>query len=219
MLTNRCAGCAKPGAELCRPCRFALIASPPVRTSSGVVAATQFSGLTKQLVVGLKYRNRRRLAAHLAEQLGRRLDPTHDRCHHVGTHQQATCPSAGLRPGRAARPGARRASWRKPCRRMLFRRTARTDGSFARAQPVARPVVLATTAASPAAGPRRRRCRHHRRHAARRPRCTPGRRRPFGGARRRRSNARRGAQVIRPRQPAASTSAMAGRGSSSTSTP
>ena len=53
--------------------RAALRSSPRLRcvTSSGVVAATEFVGLTKQLVVGLKYRNRRRLAAHLAEQLGR----------------------------------------------------------------------------------------------------------------------------------------------------
>ena len=121
MLFNRCAGCATPGAELCRSCRFALIASPPVRTASGVVAATQFSGLAKQLVVGLKYRNRRRLAQHLAEQLGRRLDPTHidvitwaptsrRRAHRRG-YDQAELLARALA-----------AQWRKPCRRMLFRR-------------------------------------------------------------------------------------------------
>ncbi len=107
--------------ELCRRCRFALVASPPVVTSSGIVAATQFVGLSKELVIGLKFRNRRRLARHLAEQLGRRLDPT----------QIDIITWAPTSPRRARKRGydqaellarALAAHWRKPCRRMLFRR-------------------------------------------------------------------------------------------------
>ncbi len=121
MLLNRCAGCREPGVELCRRCRFALAASPPVVTASGVVAATQFVGLSKELIVGLKFRNRRRLAKHLAEQLSRRLDPT----------QIDVITWAPTSPQRARRRGydqaellarALAARWRKPCRRMLFRR-------------------------------------------------------------------------------------------------
>jgi ComF family protein len=121
MLINRCAGCSEPGVELCRRCRFALVASPPFVTESGVVAATEFTGLVKDLIVGLKYRNRRRLAAHLAEQLARRLDPT----------QIDVVTWAPTSRGRANRRGydqaellarALAARWRKPCRRMLFRR-------------------------------------------------------------------------------------------------
>jgi ComF family protein len=121
MLINRCAGCSEPGADLCRRCRFTLVASPPVVTASGIVAATQFAGLTKELIVGLKYRNRRRLAVHLAEQLSRRLDPT----------QIDVITWAPTSSRRARRRGYDQAEllaralaerWRKPCRRMLYRR-------------------------------------------------------------------------------------------------
>ena len=89
-------------------------------TATGIVAATEFSGLGRELVVGLKYRNRRRLAVHLAEQLGRRLDPT----------QIDVITWAPTTRGHARRRGydqaellarALAAQWRKPCRRMLFR--------------------------------------------------------------------------------------------------
>lgn len=121
MLMNRCAGCREPGVELCRRCRFALAAAPPVVTASGIVAATQFTGLSKDLIIGLKFRNRRRLAQHLAEQLSRRLDPTQidiitwaptsrQRAHRRG-YDQAELLARALA-----------AQWRKPCRRMLFRR-------------------------------------------------------------------------------------------------
>lgn len=120
MLIKRCAGCSEPGSELCRRCRFALATSPPVLTASGVVAATEFSGLAKDLVVGLKFRNRRHLARYLAEQLSRRLDPT----------EIDVVTWAPTSRGRARRRGydqaellarALAALWRKPCRRMLYR--------------------------------------------------------------------------------------------------
>jgi len=121
MLNNRCAGCSEPGVDLCRRCRFTLVASPPIVTPSGIVAATEFSGLAKGLVVGLKYRNRRRLARHLAEQLSRRLDPTQ-------IDVITWAPTSGHRAGRRGYDQAEllaralAARWRKPCRRMLFRR-------------------------------------------------------------------------------------------------
>ena len=120
MLITRCAGCSEPGPELCRRCRFALVTSPPLVTASGVLAATEFSGLAKDLVVGLKFRNRRHLARHLAEQLSRRLDPT----------EIDVITWAPTSRGRARRRGydqaellarALAARWRKPCRRMLYR--------------------------------------------------------------------------------------------------
>ena len=120
MLNHRCAGCSDPGVDLCRRCRFALVASPPVLTTSGIVAAMEFAGLGRELVVGLKYRNRRRLALHLAEQLSRRLDPTQ-------IDVVTWAPTSGKRIRRRGYDQAEllaralAARWRKPCRRMLYR--------------------------------------------------------------------------------------------------
>jgi len=121
MLINRCAGCSEPGTDLCRRCRFALVASRPVVTPAGIVAATEFAGLGRDLVVGLKYRNRRHLAVYLAEQLSRRLDPTQ-------IDVVTWAPTSGRRTRRRGYDQAEllaralAARWRKPCRRMLFRR-------------------------------------------------------------------------------------------------
>jgi len=121
MLINRCSGCSEPGADLCRRCRFALVASRPVVTPAGIVAATEFTGLGRDLVVGLKYRNRRHLAVYLAEQLSRRLDPTQ-------IDVVTWAPTSGRRARRRGYDQAEllaralAARWRKPCRRMLFRR-------------------------------------------------------------------------------------------------
>lgn len=133
MLNRRCAGCSEPGVDLCRRCRFAFIASPPITTSIGVVAATQFCGLGRELVVGLKYRNRRRLAVHLAEQLGRRLDPTQI---DVITWAPTTRGHVRKRGYDQAELLARAlaAQWRKPCRRMLFRHHGPTQTGRSRAE-------------------------------------------------------------------------------------
>ncbi len=73
-LESRCAGCDRPGATLCRVCRFALVgASSPTPGPVGVVAAVEFTGRARDVVLGLKYRNRRAVAAHLAGLLTRRL--------------------------------------------------------------------------------------------------------------------------------------------------
>jgi ComF family protein len=106
---------------LCHRCRFAFVASPPFVTASGVVAATEYSGLTKELIAGLKYRNRRRLAAHLAGQLARRLDPTQ-------VDVVTWAPTSRRRSNRRGYDQAEllaralAAAWGQPCRRTLFRR-------------------------------------------------------------------------------------------------
>jgi predicted amidophosphoribosyltransferase len=67
----RCAGCDRPGLPLCRVCRFALLApTPPV---GDVVVAVPFTGRARDIVLGLKYRNRRAVAAHVGGLLVNRL--------------------------------------------------------------------------------------------------------------------------------------------------
>ena len=132
MLIKRCAGCSEPGVDLCRRCRFALVASSPVTTSSGILAATEFSGLGKELIVGLKYRNRRHLAVHLAAQLSRRLDATQiDVITWAPTSRSRVRGRGYDQAELLARALA--ALWRKPCRRMLFRRHGVTQTGLNRA--------------------------------------------------------------------------------------
>jgi competence protein ComFC len=87
LLQSRCAGCHRPGDPLCRTCRFALVApsrnparaasrAPLCRSSTGtevVIAAVPFSGRARDVVLGLKYRNRRQLGHHLAGLLVNRV--------------------------------------------------------------------------------------------------------------------------------------------------
>jgi ComF family protein len=70
----RCAGCDRPGAPLCPVCRCALAAPPPHHRLPGVVVALPFTERVRDVVLGLKYRNRRAVAGHLARLLARRLD-------------------------------------------------------------------------------------------------------------------------------------------------
>jgi predicted amidophosphoribosyltransferase len=62
----RCAGCDAPGAAVCTTCRFALLGPQPQPGADGVRAAVPFTGRARKVVLGLKYRNRRRVARHLA---------------------------------------------------------------------------------------------------------------------------------------------------------
>ena len=62
----RCAGCDAPGAAVCTTCRFALLGPRPRPGSHGVHAALPFTGRARSVVLGLKYRNRRQVARHLA---------------------------------------------------------------------------------------------------------------------------------------------------------
>ena len=63
--TPRCAGCDRPGVELCRTCRFALIARPTTPAPEGVIAGSAFTGRVRDVLLGFKYGNRRAVAGHL----------------------------------------------------------------------------------------------------------------------------------------------------------
>lgn len=76
LLSSSCAGCNQPGPVLCTRCRFALAAASSYVNDDGVRAVARFHGLPKQLIVALKYKNRRPLARLLALHLIRRLRPT-----------------------------------------------------------------------------------------------------------------------------------------------
>jgi competence protein ComFC len=72
LFIERCAGCDRSGAVLCRTCRFALLGPAPT-SAGGAIAAVPFSGRARDVLLGLKYRNRRPVAAHLAGLLVNRL--------------------------------------------------------------------------------------------------------------------------------------------------
>lgn len=73
IFSSRCAGCRTRGPVLCRTCRFALIAQPPPRRPADVVVATAYTGRVRDVLLGLKYQNRRPVAAHIAGILAGRL--------------------------------------------------------------------------------------------------------------------------------------------------
>ena len=134
MLINAsCAGCNQPGDILCRRCRFALASSPAKVGDGGVAAALPFDGVARQVVLGLKYRNRRGVARHLARFMVRRL--------HVGTVDLVTW--APTSPARARSRGfdqaelLARALARElgvPCRRLLYRSHGVAQTGRSRAQ-------------------------------------------------------------------------------------
>ena len=66
MFQIRCAGCDAAGAAVCTTCRFALVGPRPQPGAHGVHAAVPFTGRARRVVLGLKYRNRRQVARHLA---------------------------------------------------------------------------------------------------------------------------------------------------------
>jgi predicted amidophosphoribosyltransferase len=66
MFLTRCAGCDTPGPVICTTCRFALLGPRPRSAAHGVHAAVPFAGRARDVVLGLKYRNRRQVARHLA---------------------------------------------------------------------------------------------------------------------------------------------------------
>ncbi len=73
IFTATCAGCNQPGDTLCRRCRFSLASTSMSVGDGGVLAALPFEGVARQVVLGLKYRNRRGVARHLARLMVRRL--------------------------------------------------------------------------------------------------------------------------------------------------
>lgn len=147
VFSRRCAGCDRPGAVLCRTCRFALVARPPSDGPPGVVVAAPYTGRVRDVLLGFKYRNRRAVAAHLAGLVvnrvaasGARPDvvtwaPTSTRRRRQRGFDQAEL---------VARQVARQLG--RPCRRLLERgtdpapqtgraRTARLRGPAFRAHP------------------------------------------------------------------------------------
>ncbi|MFT7503958.1 MAG: ComF family protein [Gammaproteobacteria bacterium] len=73
MFETRCAGCERLGAALCTTCRFALVGRLPQHQEHGVIAAVPFAGRARDVVLSLKYRNRRQVARHLGSLLVNRL--------------------------------------------------------------------------------------------------------------------------------------------------
>jgi len=73
IFATRCAGCYARGPVLCRTCRFALVARPAPGAPAGIVVATAYSGRVRDVLLGLKYHNRRLVAAHVAGLLAQRL--------------------------------------------------------------------------------------------------------------------------------------------------
>ena len=74
-----CVGCGHQGAVLCRRCRFGILATSAVEVPDRshrepVYAAAPFAGTVRDIVTGLKYRNRRDAARVLARLIAERID-------------------------------------------------------------------------------------------------------------------------------------------------
>ncbi len=131
--TTRCAGCNELGSTLCRRCRFALASAATQVTTDGVLAALPFDGVARQVLHGLKYRNRRGVAQQLARLMVRRL--------HVGAVDLVTwAPTSGSRARTRgydqsellARAVAREIG--VPCRRLLYRTHGEQQTGHTRAE-------------------------------------------------------------------------------------
>lgn len=122
LFTDSCAGCSTPGEILCRRCRFALVSAPQPQLSGRVRAALPFDGVARQVVLGLKYRNRRRVAAVLAETVVRRLGLGREHVDLVTWAPTGAARAAGRGFDQSevlARAIARQLG--VPCRRLLYR--------------------------------------------------------------------------------------------------
>ena len=131
--THRCAGCNQPGPTLCRRCRFSLASAATQVSPDGVLAALPFDGVARQVLHGLKYRNRRGVARQLAQLMVRRL--------RVGTIDVVTwAPTSGSRARTRgydqsellARAVAR--ELHVPCRRLLYRSHGEPQTGHTRAE-------------------------------------------------------------------------------------
>jgi predicted amidophosphoribosyltransferase len=122
LFTESCAGCSAPGETLCRRCRFALVSAPQPHLAGCVRAALPFDGVARQAILGLKYRNRRRVAAVLAEAVVRRLALQRDHVDLVTWAPTGATRAAGRGFDQSeilARAIARQLG--VPCRRLLYR--------------------------------------------------------------------------------------------------
>jgi len=124
MFQTRCAGCDAPGAAVCTTCRFSLLGPRPRPGAHGVHAAVAFSGRARRVVLGLKYRNRRQVARHLA---GLVVNTVVANGHHLGVDVVTWVPTSAVRRRTrgfdqgelVARHVARQLG--VPCRRLLER--------------------------------------------------------------------------------------------------
>ena len=130
---NRCAGCNEPGPTLCRRCRFSLASAATQVSAEGVLAALPFDGVARQVLHGLKYRNRRGVARQLARLMVRRL--------RVGTVDVVTwAPTSGARARARGYDQAEllaRAVAHElgvPCRRLLYRTHGEQQTGHTRAE-------------------------------------------------------------------------------------
>ncbi|MCE9621551.1 MAG: ComF family protein [Actinomycetia bacterium] len=118
---------------MCRTCRFSLASAATQVSADGVLAALPFEGVARQVVHGLKYRNRRGVARQLAQLMVRRL--------RVGPVDVVTwAPTSGAR-ARArgydqsellARAVAHELG--VPCRRLLYRTHGEQQTGHTRAE-------------------------------------------------------------------------------------
>jgi predicted amidophosphoribosyltransferase len=131
--TASCAGCNEPGTTLCRRCRFSLASAATQVSTDGVLAALPFDGVARQVLHGLKYRNRRGVAHQLARLMVRRL--------HLGEVDVVTWAPTSAPRARArgydqsellARAVARELG--VPCRRLLYRSHGEPQTGHTRAE-------------------------------------------------------------------------------------
>jgi ComF family protein len=120
----RCAGCNAPGAPVCTTCRFALVGRLPQPASHGVHAAVPYTGRARAVILGLKYRNRRQVARHLAGLVVNRIVANGD--HHGFDVVTWSPTSTARRRERGFDQGELVARYvarqlRLPCRRLLER--------------------------------------------------------------------------------------------------
>ena len=162
VFTSRCACCHQPGADLCRPCRFALASSRSVRVASSlgeqpILAALEFEGAARRAILGLKFANRRTVARHLAGLMVRRLGLDGDRSS-SGRSPFDVVTWAPTSSRRARRRGydqaqllARHiaAQLNVPCRRLLWRQHGSPQAGHSRADRLRGPSFRARQAPHP----------------------------------------------------------------------
>ena len=122
-LSTSCAGCNQAGSLLCHRCRFSLSSTPSVTAEGGVLAAFPFEGVGRQVVLGLKYRNQRRVAHLLAGIMAQRFGAAGRGKVDVVTWAPTGARRVGERGFDQAELLARAVArqLRVPCRRMLYR--------------------------------------------------------------------------------------------------
>ena len=140
-----CAGCNQPGYTLCHRCRFSLASSSSQVSDSGIMAALPFDGVARQVVHGLKYRNRRTVARQLAKLMVRRL--------RIGPIDVVTwAPTSGARARSRGYDQAEllaravAGELGVPCRRLLYRCHGSSQTGHTRAQRLLGPSFRARAA-------------------------------------------------------------------------